>query len=230
MAFRKVTWIVFCLFYIHQVTTRQQQATVTLTASPQHHGKELLEEEESQQSNTVISPEAEVSVLTVEGGRADLPCDIAAKSKDDSVYLVLWYRKNSGTPIYSYDSREMTDLRPDRPDLWSEPSAFGDRAHFRVSTRPAMLSVTGVQRFDAGTYTCRVDFRQSPTVYHHVKLDIIVPPQKPLIVDDRGRTVEGEMGIGPFREGESLSLECNVPGGKKVISSLYGCVVAFLVD
>ena len=75
--------------------------------------------------------------------------------------------------FYSYDSREMTDLRPDRPDLWSEPSAFGDRAHFRVSTRPAVLSVTGVQRFDAGTYTCRVDFRQSPTVYHHVKLDII---------------------------------------------------------
>ena len=67
----------------------------------------------------------------------------------------------------------MTDLRPDRPDLWSEPTAFGDRAHFRVSTRPAVLSVTGVQRFDAGTYTCRVDFRQSPTVYHHVKLDII---------------------------------------------------------
>ena len=73
----------------------------------------------------------------------------------------------------SYDSREMTDLRPDRPDLWSEPSAFGDRAHFRVTTKPAVLSVTGVQRFDAGTYTCRVDFRQSPTVYHHVKLDVI---------------------------------------------------------
>ena len=74
---------------------------------------------------------------------------------------------------FSYDSREMTDLQPDRPDLWSEPSAFGDRAHFRVSSRPAVLSVTGVQRFDAGTYTCRVDFRQSPTVYHHVKLDVI---------------------------------------------------------
>ena len=68
----------------------------------------------------------------------------------------------------------MTDVRAaDRPDLWSEPAAFGDRAHFRVSTKPAILSVTGVQRFDAGTYTCRVDFRQSPTVYHHVKLDII---------------------------------------------------------
>ena len=33
-------------------------------------------------------------------------------------------------------------------------------------------------------------------------------------MDDRGRQVEGEVGIGPFREGESLSLECNVPGGK----------------
>ena len=72
----------------------------------------------------------------------------------------------------------MTDLRPDRPDLWSEPSAFGDRAHFRVTTRPAVLSVTGVQRFDAGTYTCRVDFRQSPTVYHHVKLDVIGKQKK----------------------------------------------------
>ena len=46
-----------------------------------------------------------------------------------------------------------------------------------------------------------------------------VPPQKPLIVDDRGRTVEGEVGIGPFREGESLSLECNVPGGKLNVHS-----------
>ena len=46
------------------------------------------------------STTTEVTVVTVEGGRADLPCDIEAKSKDDSVYLVLWYRKNSGTPIY----------------------------------------------------------------------------------------------------------------------------------
>ena len=44
----------------------------------------------------------EATVVTVEGGRADLPCDIEAKSQDDSVYLVLWYRKNSGTPIYRF--------------------------------------------------------------------------------------------------------------------------------
>ena len=62
-----------------------------------------------------------------------------------------------------------------KADLWSEPTAFGERAHFRAGTRPgpAVLSVDGVRRFDAGTYTCRVDFRQSPTIYHHVTLDVI---------------------------------------------------------
>ena len=39
-------------------------------------------------------------VMTVEGGIAELPCDIQAPTIGDSVYLVLWYRKDSGTPIY----------------------------------------------------------------------------------------------------------------------------------
>ena len=39
-------------------------------------------------------------VMTVEGGIAELPCDIKAPIPGDSVYLVLWYRKDSGTPIY----------------------------------------------------------------------------------------------------------------------------------
>ena len=56
---------------------------------------------------------------------------------------------------------------------------------------------------------------------------LTVPPQKPLIVDDRGRQVEGEVGIGPFREGESLSLECNVPGGK--CSGLHNGAKTFIL-
>lgn len=64
-------------------------------------------------------------------------------------------------------------MNSESADLWSEPTAFGDRAHFRVTQRPAVLSVDTVRRFDAGTYTCRVDFRQSPTIYHHVTLDVI---------------------------------------------------------
>ena len=72
-----------------------------------------------------------------------------------------------------YHTSSIPSRPPSPADLWSDKEAFGDRAHFRVSTRPAVLKVTGVQRFDAGTYTCRVDFRQAPTVYHHVTLDVI---------------------------------------------------------
>ena len=53
-----------------------------------------------------------------------MPCDLVPSQPGDSVYLVLWYRKDGKTPIYSYDSRAGT------PDLWSEPSVFGDRARF----------------------------------------------------------------------------------------------------
>ncbi|TRY72012.1 hypothetical protein TCAL_09600 [Tigriopus californicus] len=159
----------------------------------------------NQQLHANSSSADEIDIMTVEGGRAELPCNILAPTPGDSVYLVLWYRKESPTPIYSraqpcptkassrivkcfrldnnvlsipifssFDSRKGQDEPgSDRPDLWSEPTAFGDRAHFRVSTSPAMLSVTGVQRFDKGTYICRVDFRQSPTMYHNINLDVI---------------------------------------------------------
>ena len=33
-------------------------------------------------------------------------------------------------------------------------------------------------------------------------------------MDERGRQVEGQGSVGPFREGDSITLECHVPGGK----------------
>jgi hypothetical protein len=39
------------------------------------------------------------------GGETALPCSLEDKEKGDSVYLVLWYRREDRTPIYSYDSR-----------------------------------------------------------------------------------------------------------------------------
>jgi hypothetical protein len=50
-------------------------------------------------SQPAVGGPAALAVTSMEGGSADLPCDIAAK-ENDSVYLVLWYRQDSGTPIY----------------------------------------------------------------------------------------------------------------------------------
>lgn len=41
----------------------------------------------------------------ITGGEARLPCPLAPAQPGDSVYLVLWYKKDDKTPIYSYDSR-----------------------------------------------------------------------------------------------------------------------------
>lgn len=51
---------------------------------------------------TSVAEGSLTTVVTVEEGRVDMPCDISAPSLGDSVYLVLWYRKHSGTPIYRY--------------------------------------------------------------------------------------------------------------------------------
>ena len=75
--------------------------------------------------------------------------------------------QDSGTPIYSYDSRtgdpgnKVSCTSCTAPHytalqgLWSEPEAFGDRAHFRVSRQPAVLSISNTTKEDGGVYTCR---------------------------------------------------------------------------
>jgi len=159
------------------------------------------------------------TVATVEGGQADLPCDITSgPSTRDSVYLVLWYRKDSGTPIYSYDSRTGD---PGNKGLWSEPAAFGDRAVFRVELSPAVLSIRNLTKEDGGVYTCRVDYTESPTMYHNVKLDVIVPPSTPRILGDRGKQLSNSLPVGPFKEGDPLTIQCVATGGEPPPSVLW---------
>lgn len=43
-------------------------------------------------------------------------------------------------------------------------------------------------------------------------------------MDERGRQVEGQGSVGPFREGDSISLECHVPGGKILSHARYTSV------
>ena len=76
------------------------------------------------------------------GGNAGLPCDLVPSQPGDSVYLVLWYRQDDKTPIYSYDSRTGS------PELWSEPSVFGQRAVFRDynGARPAVLAIKEISK------------------------------------------------------------------------------------
>jgi hypothetical protein len=39
-------------------------------------------------------------IISVQGEATQLPCDISPPNLKEQVYLVLWYRKDEGEPIY----------------------------------------------------------------------------------------------------------------------------------
>ncbi len=90
----------------------------------------------------------------VRGATAQLPCDIRPSDPHDSVHLVLWYRREAGKPLYSFDMR---GIRPvgsgpgsgaslEDGQHTSEKEPFGSRAYFRVAgSDPAHLLISDVK-------------------------------------------------------------------------------------
>ena len=174
---------------------------------------------------------------------ANLPCDLVPSQPGDSVYLVLWYKKDDKTPIYRYWPEPRRNLSPNITKHFTILNlGFGmslrrlKHSVLAVTTREpvvlgAVLRICGLSllylahgQFSAtwreplqlnwlclplqsmamrvriiperckrrdlttqttipvrtdndisyiGEYTCRVDFRQSPTKYHRIRLTVI---------------------------------------------------------
>nr|XP_050852390.1 synaptogenesis protein syg-2-like isoform X2 [Vespula vulgaris] len=156
-----------------------------------------------------------IPVRAVLRGTAELPCDIrpprhndSTVSGHDSAILVVWY-KNDMTPIYSYDMR---GKHSEKASHWKNKEHLNEFTHFRMNTDPAMLVISDVEEKDEGDYRCRVDFTKSPTRNSRIYLTIIVPPHKPNIIDERGKTVSTV--AGPYEEGGDMKLTCLVSGGR----------------
>ncbi|CAH2264984.1 jg5047 [Pararge aegeria aegeria] len=96
---------------------------------------------------------------------------------------------------------------------WSAPEVFGPRAHFSTSPPPASLLVRDVKRRDEGVYRCRVDFRNTQTTSFRYNLTVVVPPEKPVVVDRWGRVINATT-LGPHEEGDDVLLTCRVLGGR----------------
>ncbi|GFQ71882.1 ig-like domain-containing protein [Trichonephila clavata] len=72
----------------------------------------------------------------VAGGRLSLPCDITSPIVDDEVYLVLWYKDEVATPIYSLDARRGPLGRRDMlPTNHSQEGPISVRFHNRQCFR-----------------------------------------------------------------------------------------------
>ncbi|XP_065168028.1 nephrin isoform X3 [Atheta coriaria] len=152
-----------------------------------------------------------VNVKVVAGDPVYLPCDITSSDPHDQVLLVLWYREDLGTPIYSVDGRDRDFGQAER---WSDENVFANRAYFMPEKQPAELGVDHIRESDQAMYRCRVDFKVAQTRNSKVNLTVIVPPQKIIIMDESGSQLTSV--VGPFAEGASFTLRCDVFGGKPI--------------
>ncbi|GBM83791.1 hypothetical protein AVEN_248267-1 [Araneus ventricosus] len=146
--------------------------------------------------------------LVLDGGRAELPCDVNVTTVEDDVTLILWHREDSGSPLYSVDARETT-----LPSAKHFPSInMSSRAYFNASGSPSVLRIDGVKKSEEGLYRCRVEYRRSRTETTDVLLTVIVPPKEAIIMDEYGQHLRGV--IGPYNEGFPLGLACEGEGGQ----------------
>lgn len=162
-----------------------------------------------------LTEEPRIHVVGVLGERASLPCDMTPNTTDDEVSLVLWYKDDSTTPIYSCDARRSSLSQAHHaPADW-----LGHRAYLRLGPPEepaggqAALELYPVHEEDEGLYRCRVDFRKARTRNYEVVLKVILPPNEPIITDQNGEILPSKSIIGPYNEGDRLLLVCQVEGG-----------------
>ncbi|XP_066971777.1 protein turtle homolog B-like isoform X2 [Macrobrachium rosenbergii] len=156
--------------------------------------------------------------------RARLPCDVTSSLHSDRVVLILWYRGNAGTPIYSFDAR---GGETESGKHWSDERLLERRAYFQLlpsnswgvmKSPGAYLEIYPVQDRDEAKYRCRVDYLLSPTKNTIINFTVVIPPNKPEIFNETGHLLTTESGaaaiIGPYNEGDPLMLLCKVLGGR----------------
>ncbi len=84
--------------------------------------------------------------------------------------LVLWYRDDTGNPIYSVDART-THL--DNAKHFSASDILGTRGVFNITYPMSYMRINPVKSNDGGEYRCRVDFRRARTINRILKLNVI---------------------------------------------------------
>ncbi|TRY71663.1 hypothetical protein TCAL_04738 [Tigriopus californicus] len=162
---------------------------------------------------TVITKE----VTSVIGGKAQIPCDLTAPFPSDSPHLILFYKDVFGTPIYSFDMRQGENGRH-----WRDNGTLGNRAYFKFyetgmfseTGAPMIHSFLGIEPLqvqDRGIFRCRVDFREAPTRNTRIKLNLIVPPSHPVILNESGQRLV--LATEHVREDSTAVLICETIGG-----------------
>ncbi|XP_050043238.1 neural cell adhesion molecule 2-like [Dermacentor andersoni] len=172
-----------------------------------------------------LQPQEERTSISVnEGQQTELPCVTRqpAFNGTHNVQRVRWFHEPhfrlGRDVIYTVDVGGQNSpypsergSNPNQVARWVRKEWQG-RAYFSFMGHPHSLKIINLRHEDKGTYVCSVTFRDGTTRNATVYLQVIVPPEPPVIMDTQGNVLSGK--IGPFNESSRLSLICEVRGGK----------------
>ncbi|XP_064454946.1 neuronal cell adhesion molecule-like isoform X2 [Ornithodoros turicata] len=163
------------------------------------------------------------SISVNEGFQTELPCVTQNPifNNTNNVHQVRWYHEPhyllGREPIYTVDfGASHSPYSADRTNLnqvvrWTRKEWLG-RIYFSLVNYPYTLKIINLRYEDMGTYICSVHFRDGSERNSTIYLQVIVPPEPPVITDVQGNVLSGV--IGPYNESSRLNLICNVKGGR----------------
>ncbi|XP_057370740.1 nephrin-like [Daphnia carinata] len=150
------------------------------------------------------------NLVVLANSTAELVCDTVPPDRHDEVILVLWFRENVGTPIFSADAREVS---LSQAGVWFDEDILKKRATFRGRvSEPSILAVSNISLADQSVYRCRVDFREAKSRNSRINLTVIEPPKSLTITAEFSQTRISTV-VGPFRIGDRPKFTCTVEGG-----------------
>ncbi|KAI2803229.1 hypothetical protein BLOT_007352 [Blomia tropicalis] len=160
------------------------------------------------------------------GNSISLPCNITPPSSDDGVSLILWYRDDLSTPIYTVDARSVGHLQSAKH--FNDVSVLTNRATFNITYPVSYLRFNPAVETDTAEYRCRVDFRRGRTINRVMQLNVIVPTKKISIYDTDNNYINDI--AGPFNEDSELNLTCESEGGNPLPNIKWWHGDALLTD
>ncbi|XP_067007165.1 nephrin isoform X1 [Anabrus simplex] len=140
-----------------------------------------------------------------------LPCKVDTE-ECGLMHSIKWYRGSSRIYVFS-----------DRSNIAHPEGEYTDRIVLKYSPNSTMssLELKQLQVADEAVYKCEITYievREGCSVVQFINLTALIKPKYVKVTRGDGSVLQNASSIGPFNEGDELSLMCESGGGKPIPS------------